>query len=140
LAAAGGRDMMYEHCYICLHECNREVCDQCGFDKFKKQPTKFEPLPIKGVTYTVSTEKAIQTEQKSDPVNHPSHYETGKFECIEVMKEVFGIEAVQNFCLLNAFKYLYRCENKANKTEDIKKSQWYENKYLELESEKHGKS
>ncbi|MBR7162299.1 MAG: DUF3310 domain-containing protein [Clostridia bacterium] len=77
---------------------------------------------------------------KHDPVNHPSHYETGKFECIEVMIEVFGVEAVKNFCLLNAFKYLYRCNHKANKTEDIKKSQWYENKYLELESEKHGKS
>ena len=44
----------------------------------------------------------------ADNVNHPTHYETGKFECIEVMQEVFGTEAVQNFCVCNAFKYLYR--------------------------------
>ena len=29
-----------------------------------------------------------------DNVNHPSHYETGKFECIDVMLETQGIEAV----------------------------------------------
>ena len=65
-------------------------------------------------------------------VNHPSHYETGKFECIEVMQEVFGTEAVQNFCVCNAFKYLYRHRRKNGK-EDIEKARWYINKYLELE-------
>ena len=29
-------------------------------------------------------------DNKLDMVNHPSHYETGKFECIDVMEEVFG--------------------------------------------------
>lgn len=28
-----------------------------------------------------------------DPVNHPSHYETGKYECIGVMLETQGPEA-----------------------------------------------
>ena len=130
--------MIYEHCFYCIHECNKNICDECGFDKFKHLPTKFEPLPIKGVKSAPMEHH--KTAQTSDPVNHPSHYETGKFECIEVMKEIFGIEAVQNFCLLNAFKYLYRCEHKANKDEDIKKANWYLNKRIELESEKHGKS
>lgn len=30
----------------------------------------------------------------TDNVNHPAHYETGKFECIEVMLETQGVEAV----------------------------------------------
>ena len=68
----------------------------------------------------------------ADNVNHPSYYETGKFECIEVMQEVFGTEAVQNFCVCNAFKYLYRHRRKNGK-EDIEKARWYINKYLELE-------
>lgn len=68
----------------------------------------------------------------ADNVSHPSHYETGKFECIEVMQEVFGTEAVQNFCVCNAFKYLYRHRRKNGK-EDIEKARWYINKYLELE-------
>lgn len=68
-----------------------------------------------------------------DMVSHPPHYETGKFECIEVMQEVFGVEAVQNFCVCNAFKYLYRHRRKNGK-EDIEKARWYLNKYLELEA------
>lgn len=71
-----------------------------------------------------------------DNVNHPSHYETGKYECIDVMIETQGIEAVKNFCICNAFKYLYRHENK-NGVEDVRKAKWYLDKYLELvESDK----
>ena len=32
----------------------------------------------------------------SDNVNHPSHYETGKFECIDVMVETQGIQATKD--------------------------------------------
>lgn len=70
--------------------------------------------------------------EKADNVNHPSHYETGKFECIDVMIETQGVEAVKAFCLCNAFKYLYR-HNGKNGVEDIKKAKWYIDKYLELE-------
>lgn len=70
-----------------------------------------------------------------DNVNHPSHYETGKFECIEVMLETQGVEAVKNFCLCNAFKYVYRTRNK-NGLEDVKKAIWYLNKYVELDGVK----
>lgn len=69
-----------------------------------------------------------------DIVNYPSHYRTGKFECIEVMQEALGIDAVKNFCLCNAFKYIYR-HNRKNGLEDIKKAQWYINKYIELSEE-----
>ena len=67
-------------------------------------------------------------------VNHPEHY-NNKYECIDVMEDVFGQEATFNFCLLNAFKYLYRCLRKHNSpTEDIKKAIWYLNKTLQLEN------
>lgn len=71
-----------------------------------------------------------------DMVNNPPHYTHGKYECIDVMVETFGKEAVQHFCLLNAFKYVWRSEYK-NGTQDIKKAMWYLDKWLELEGEKH---
>lgn len=71
-----------------------------------------------------------------DLVNHPKHYESGKYECIDVMIETQGIEAVQNFCICNAFKYLYRCRHKEDTAQDIAKAEWYLNKYSELEGEK----
>ena len=70
-----------------------------------------------------------------DNVNHPKHYGSGKFECIDVMVETQGVEAVKAFCLCNAFKYLYRHNNK-NGIEDIKKAHWYLDKYLELDGDK----
>lgn len=80
---------------------------------------------------------AIGVIAMADVVNHPSHYESGKFECIEVMLETQGKDAVMDFCLCNAFKYLYR-HNRKNGTEDIKKAKWYIDKYLELEGETDG--
>ena len=67
-----------------------------------------------------------------DNVNHPSHYETGKFECFDVMKEALGDDSVKDFCIANSFKYIYRHKRK-NGVEDIKKAKWYIDKYLELE-------
>ncbi len=69
--------------------------------------------------------------KEKDNVNHPSHYETGKFECIDVMIETQGIEATKNFCVCNAFKYIYR-HNMKNGEEDLRKAKWYLDKYMEL--------
>lgn len=82
----------------------------------------------------VSEEEVKQTMEsiKYDNVNHPAHYNTGKYESIDVMVETQGAEAVKDFCVCNAFKYIYRHKNK-NGLEDIKKAIWYLNKYVELE-------
>ena len=71
---------------------------------------------------------------KEEEINHPDRYAGGKFECIDVMVDVFGADAVKHFCILNAFKYLWRSEKK-NGVEDIKKAVWYLNKYIELGGE-----
>lgn len=68
----------------------------------------------------------------ADNVNHPQHYNTGKYECIDVMQEIYGDEAVKAFCKLNAFKYVYRMDRK-NGMEDAHKAMWYLGKYIELE-------
>lgn len=47
------------------------------------------------------------------------------------MLETQGVEAVKDFCICNAFKYLYRYKNK-NGVEDIKKADWYLKKYIQL--------
>lgn len=73
----------------------------------------------------VKTESAIE---------HPSHYRGEKYECIEVMREVFGDEVVKAFCLGNAFKYLWRCKKKHdNAVTDLKKARFYIEEYVKLE-------
>ena len=78
--------------------------------------------------------KEEKPKNEPDLVNHPNHYETGKFECIEVMEEALGRDVVKGFCIGNAFKYLYRAKRK-NGLEDLKKAQWYLNKVISMEEE-----
>jgi hypothetical protein len=78
--------------------------------------------------------KAAELLNAEDSVNHPAHYETGKYECIEVMQEAIGVDEKSFFCLGNAFKYIYRCMHKhEDPKEDVKKAIWYLNKFLELQ-------
>lgn len=67
-------------------------------------------------------------------VNHPCHYNQGKYECIDVMEEVFGEQAVKHFCMLNAFKYIWRA-NEKNGIEDVSKAVWYLNRLVDMEVE-----
>lgn len=69
----------------------------------------------------------------NDSVSHPSHYNQGDIECIDAMIAAFGKEVVAYFCICNAFKYVWRSEHKNGK-EDIDKTIWYLNKYVELKS------
>lgn len=64
-------------------------------------------------------------------VEHPSHYNQGKVECIDAMESAFGKASVIDFCILNAFKYLWRCKDKENFRTDLEKAQWYIGKALE---------
>lgn len=66
---------------------------------------------------------------KPDPVNRPAHYTSGGIECIDAMQAAFGADAVKDFCLCNAFKYLWRHRNK-NGVEDLKKARWYLNRLI----------
>lgn len=60
-------------------------------------------------------------------VNHPSHYQ-GEYECIDLMREIYGDEAVRWFCILNAYKYRFRAGKKEGNewADDQKKAAWYE--------------
>lgn len=62
--------------------------------------------------------------QPSDAVNHPSHYtrHPSGIECIEITQHM-------NFCLGNAFKYIFRADFKGNAIEDLQKAR----RYIEIE-------
>lgn len=69
---------------------------------------------------------------QKEQVNHPQHYNQGQYECIAVMESIYGIEATMNFCLLCAFKYIWRTYDKDG-IQDIDKAIWYLQKYKELQ-------
>lgn len=68
--------------------------------------------------------------EKEDLVNHPQHY-TGDIECIDVIKQQFGLDGMIKFCLGNAMKYIFRCEHKGTTKMDLQKAVWYLNKAID---------
>lgn len=72
------------------------------------------------------------TENKTDNVNHPSHYISNGLETIDVIgafcKDLTGMEAV---CTANAIKYICRWKHK-NGVEDLKKANWYISKLISI--------
>lgn len=73
---------------------------------------------------------------QKEQVNHPNHYNQGEFECIAVMESIYGIKATMNFCLLCAFKYVWRTNDKDG-MQDIDKAIWYLQKYKVLQERNH---
>lgn len=69
----------------------------------------------------------------NDPVNHPSHYTSGKYEVIDIIEDQLGIEGLRGFCCGNALKYIMRSGKKdPNCTiQDLEKAIWYLNHYIE---------
>jgi len=59
-----------------------------------------------------------------DNVDKPSHYNTGKIECIEAIEEALTDEEIRGYFKGNCLKYLWR-EQYKNGLEDLKKARWY---------------
>ena len=67
-----------------------------------------------------------------DNVNHPKHYaDSCSIECIDAMQATFGTKDLAKYCAVNSYKYLWRYKSK-NGLEDLKKAEWYLNKFDEL--------
>jgi len=89
--------------------------------------TKIPPYGMVTVfDYEISPIPMIETPE-TDPVNHPSHYTDGKYECIDYL-EVRGF--IRDGYLFNAVKYISRAGKKDPEKyeEDIQKAIWYLNR------------
>ena len=62
---------------------------------------------------------------KHDAVNHPSHYTRGKIEVIDFIED-----QQLPYHLGNVIKYIARAGYKGDKLEDLKKAQWYLDRYI----------
>jgi hypothetical protein len=61
----------------------------------------------------------------ADPVNSPSHYNSGSIEAITAIEASMAPLAYEGYLKGNIMKYLWRYEKKAKPVEDLKKARWY---------------
>lgn len=78
---------------------------------------------LKDMPFVANVEPTLQ-----DPVNHPSHYTSGKIEVIEYIED-----QKLPYHLGNAVKYISRAGKKdpAKKSEDLEKAIWYIRRYID---------
>ena len=71
-------------------------------------------------------EDSVSNDIQDDPVNHPSHYTDGKYECIDFIEEYGMVTHVGN-----AIKYISRNGKKDTSkfAEDLNKAFWYLHRY-----------
>lgn len=66
----------------------------------------------------------------NDPVNHPAHYNSNKYETIDIIEDILQKypDSISAFLAGNAIKYISRAPHKGNFKEDIAKASWYLNR------------
>lgn len=112
-----------------------QALETCQTDKTCTSCSYYAPTNMKCISQLASDAASLKRLKDGigSNVNHPEHYQ-GKHECIDIMKALFGAEAVKGFCKCNAFKYRFRADKK-NGAEDIKKAEWYEDYLMKMENE-----
>ena len=81
--------------------------------------------------------KYFGSEPQADLVNQPPHYaNNAPLECIEVAELIFTPRQMAAVCVFNAFKYIWRRNNKGNARQDLNKALWYLDRYKKYETYK----
>lgn len=77
---------------------------------------------------------------KNEPnmIEHPPHYNAGKFETIDVIEDVVKNykDSFVGYCIGNVLKYLSRSPFKGTFLQDLKKAQYYLNAAITYIEEK----
>ncbi|MDN6724750.1 MAG: DUF3310 domain-containing protein [Tetragenococcus halophilus] len=93
--------------------------------KYKEEERK----RLKNGKYLLSRDESYRL--MSNNVNHPNHYTQGDIETIDYIKDKLTDEEFRGFIKGNVLKYVSR-EGLKNGDEDLKKSDWYLNKLIEV--------
>ena len=73
--------------------------------------------------------------EDNDPVNHPSHYTSGKVECIDAIESaIHAMQGERAFLTGQVIKYLWRWPLK-NGVEDLRKARWYLDRLIKFVEE-----
>ena len=69
----------------------------------------------------------------NDIINHPIHYTMFEIEAIEEMEKTSTDEEMRGYFKNTIKKYLYRAGHKATTLEDLKKSRWFLDRWIQHE-------
>jgi len=76
---------------------------------------------------------ASSKKSQNDPVNAPTHYNSGDVECIDAIQASMTPAAFKGYCKGNALKYIWRMSYKGKPIEDLRKAAWYLDRLIKAE-------
>lgn len=66
-----------------------------------------------------------------DIVNHPSHYTSGKIECIDYIEDALTPEEYRGYLRGCMIKYQHRLMHKGSAKQNAEKMRWYNDKLID---------
>lgn len=124
--------------------------DNCSGREFpcpycREDSANLSPVCVNAVDFGAAIWEAVQDAEDDrrnlhimrggnygDLVNHPPHYNQGKYETIDVIED-----ADLGYHLSAALKYILRCKWKQHEIEDLRKAVWYIERYISRAEEMH---
>ena len=85
----------------------------------KKSKLDMDPFEMPKQDTTTNTDRS-QLQAFSNLVDHPSHYNQGKIEVIDVILD-WGLDFIEG----NVVKYVARSRHKSSRLGDLRKARWY---------------
>lgn len=124
-------DYMPEHPSVCI-----SVCIECNdLRLYYARRRLYEQTGEKIIDYNPEMFKDVNLDTSNlvaaDMVNHPPHYNQGKYEVIDIIESITG-EKFIGYLIDNVIKYISRYEYKGGAT-DLEKAAWYLNKAIEVQ-------
>ena len=112
----------------------QQICTRCAKEKPISEFRQFQSERIskmcddcRGKNANAGTIKMNEDKVKtqSDPVNHPSHYNQGGIETLDIIKMSLTKEEYKGYLKGNVLKYRERAQFKGNAEQDYAKAKFY---------------
>ena len=103
------------------NERRSKMCNDCRDKNAKAGTIKMKNERVK-----------VNDTKQSDPVNHPSHYNQGGIETLDIIKMSLTKEEYKGYLKGNVLKYRERAQFKGNAEQDYAKAKFY---FEELEEQ-----
>ena len=105
--------------------CSGDFCRACWDREMPTLEKEETPAVRLQNTLTVKIGPEDSATEQHDPVNHPSHYASGKVECIDAIESaVHAMQGERAFLTGQVIKYMWRWPMKGG-IEDLNKAKWY---------------
>lgn len=132
-------DWRYTYTYLPRADVKAKLLGKMEDEELDKDAVENGGLRKDGVTlYTYGEKLGANLTEELDMIEHPPHYNAGKFETIDVIEDVVKNykDSFVAYCIGNVLKYISRSPFKGTFLQDLKKAQYYLNAAITYIEEK----